>query len=129
MGSRTKRPFVRARRNGSTRTKCAGPITRRYFLSLTDPAAAIPEWRLAAELGGDRYPVARLRLGAALLDLGRIDEAETEFRRVLDAEPNNSQRSFCSAARRSPKASFKRALIHWACAAKSPSTRKGALTA
>ena len=35
------------------------PYYQAHFLSLTNPAAAIPEWRLAAERGGDRYPVAR----------------------------------------------------------------------
>jgi tetratricopeptide (TPR) repeat protein len=105
------------------------PYYQAHFLTLSDPAAAIPEWRRAAELGGDRYPVARLRLGAALLDLGRIDEAETELRRVLDAEPNNPQALLLLGRTEVAQGKFQESLVQLDLAAKSPSTRKGALTA
>jgi protein O-GlcNAc transferase len=105
------------------------PYYQAYILSLDAPAAAIPEWRRAAELGGDRYPVARLRLGAALLELGRTDEAETEFRRVLDAEPNEPQAFLLLGRAEVAQGELQESLVHLSLAAKSPSTRKGALTA
>jgi tetratricopeptide (TPR) repeat protein len=105
------------------------PYYQAHFLTLSDPAAAIPEWRRAAELGGDRYPVARFRLGAALLDLGRTDEAETELRRVLDAEPNNPQALLLLGRAEVAQGKFQESLVHLDLAAKSGSTRKGALTA
>ena len=105
------------------------PYYQAHFLSLESTAAAIPEWRRAAELGGDRYPVTRLRLGAALLDLGRADEAETELRRVLDAEPNNPQALLLFGRIEVTQGKFQESLVHLGLAAKSPSTRHGALTA
>jgi tetratricopeptide (TPR) repeat protein len=105
------------------------PYYQAYATALDAPTAAIPEWHRAVALGGDGYPVARLRLGAALLELGRTDEAETELRRVLDAEPNESQALLLLGRAEYARGEFQESLVHLGLAAKSPSTRKGALTA
>jgi tetratricopeptide (TPR) repeat protein len=58
----------------------------------TDPEGALPLLRRAADLcnahdAGNAVP--RLRLAEALLELGRPDEARTEFRSVLGRQPDN----------------------------------------
>lgn len=58
-------------------------------LSIEQPEAALPELRRAAELCGDSPSAPRLRLGNVLLTLGKIDEAEACFRRVLQHDPGN----------------------------------------
>jgi tetratricopeptide (TPR) repeat protein len=96
---------------------------------LEAPAAGIQEWQRAVALGGDRYPVARLRLGAALLELGRIDEAETELRGVLNADPNDPQALLLLGRAEVAQGQFQESLVQLDLAAKSSSTRKGALLA
>lgn len=44
----------------------------------------------AVELSGD-VPAPRLRLGEAFLEQGRLDEAERQFRRVLERDPANAR--------------------------------------
>ena len=102
-----------------------------HFLLLTNLAAAIPEWRrLAAERGGDRYPVS-LALARLSLTWGESTKRKPKSAAFWTRNPTiRTRSSFRSAARKSPKASFKRALIHWAApkvsvhAAKAPSRRR-----
>jgi tetratricopeptide (TPR) repeat protein len=53
-----------------------------------DPDAAIPKLRQAAGIGGDG-PAPRLKLAGVLVGQGRLDEAEAEYRRVLEDDPDD----------------------------------------
>jgi Flp pilus assembly protein TadD len=55
-----------------------------------DPDAVVHSLERAVELGGDA-PVPRLRLGEALLERGRLDEAELNFRKVLERDSKNAR--------------------------------------
>src|SRR5262249_30843390 len=60
---------------------------------LHDPVnfgAGLGSLERAVELSGD-LPAPRLRLGEALLEQGRLDEAERHFRHVLEREPTNAR--------------------------------------
>jgi tetratricopeptide (TPR) repeat protein len=63
------------------------PYYRAEILRYSDPDAAISELRRAVELDGKTEP--RLRLGNVLILQGQFDEAEAEFRRVLERDANN----------------------------------------
>lgn len=41
--------------------------------------------------GTDEFPMAQLLLADAYRQLGQLDEAETEYRRILDKQPNNAK--------------------------------------
>jgi tetratricopeptide (TPR) repeat protein len=64
-----------------------------YLLALSllgkDQEAALVKLRRAAELCGDE-PAPRLTLGELLLDRDEADEAEAQFRTVVDRDPNNA---------------------------------------
>jgi len=64
-----------------------------YFCGLTltqgDPDAAIPEFRRAVELWSDAAESPRLRLAETLLGQGWFDEAEEQFRRLLEIQPED----------------------------------------
>jgi tetratricopeptide (TPR) repeat protein len=53
-----------------------------------DPGPGLPLLQRAVELAGDK-PAPRLRLGEALLEQGRHEEAEHQFRRVLEKDHQN----------------------------------------
>ncbi len=105
------------------------PYFQAYILSLDSAAAAIPEWRRAADLGGAPFSVARLHLGAAFLDLGRADEAKAEFHRVLEDQPDDPQALLLLGRAEYARGDYQESLAHLDLAAKSPSTGKQALTA
>jgi tetratricopeptide (TPR) repeat protein len=65
------------------------PYLHGLTLLLTDLDRGIDKVRRAVELSGPSRPAPRLRLAEALLARGRPDEAESEFRHVLDHEPDN----------------------------------------
>ena len=60
-------------------------------LCLNDPQAAMAKLQRAVELLGGSFDGARLRWGELLLRQGRLDEAEDQFRRVLDQNPENAR--------------------------------------
>ena len=105
------------------------PYYQGYILSREDPPAAVPKWRRAVDLSGDRLSVARLRLGAALLEQGRADEAEIELRRVLQAQPDDPSAHLLLGRAEYARGEFQESLADLGRAADAPPTRKGALTA
>ncbi len=104
------------------------PYYRGYILSLDDPVAAVPQWERAVELSGDRDAAPRLRLGAAYLEQGRTEDAETQFRRVLERRPDDPEanlqlaRAECGSRRRPGWLGVTRSR------ARAPFTRKAAHT-
>jgi tetratricopeptide (TPR) repeat protein len=56
-----------------------------------DPGAAIEKFQRAVELGGDTPQTLRLRLGEALLGQDRLEEAEQQFLRILQLDPDNAR--------------------------------------
>jgi len=66
-----------------------------YLRGLTrfdeNPAAGIPFFQQAADLCGDSAAAPRLRLAETLLEYGRTDEAEKNFRRVLLRNPKDAR--------------------------------------
>jgi tetratricopeptide (TPR) repeat protein len=67
------------------------PYYQGVELCLNDPAVAIGKLQRAAELFDSRFDGARLRLGELLLRQGCLDEAEDQFRRVLQQHPENAR--------------------------------------
>jgi tetratricopeptide (TPR) repeat protein len=67
------------------------PYHQGVLLLLDNPNEAIPKLRRAAELCGDSNPAPRLRLSEALLSLGRVEEAEENFRQVRQRDPGNAR--------------------------------------
>jgi tetratricopeptide (TPR) repeat protein len=65
------------------------PYLRGLTLVLTDPAAGIPCLERAVERGGDSPPAPRLRLAEALLDQGRLDEAQSHLEQAARRDPAN----------------------------------------
>jgi tetratricopeptide (TPR) repeat protein len=61
-----------------------------YQANVNDPEVAIAKLQRAAALLTNHSEVARLRLGELLLRQGRLDEAEVQFRRVLQQHPGNA---------------------------------------
>ncbi len=75
--------------------RCDGAEPRwPYLIGLallgTDPEGALPYFRRSADLCDGRPDVARLRLAQTLLLLGQLDEAEQEFRRLLEASSDHA---------------------------------------
>ncbi len=52
------------------------------------PAEAVPYLEQAADLAGDNH-TPRLQLAEVLYELGRLDDAESQYRRVLDRDADN----------------------------------------
>jgi tetratricopeptide (TPR) repeat protein len=59
-----------------------------------NPASALPSLQRAARLAPADMPMPRLRLAELLLELGRVDEADKEFRTVLADHPGDVQAQF-----------------------------------
>jgi tetratricopeptide (TPR) repeat protein len=66
------------------------PYYRAVALATTEPDAALAELRRAVDLWGDTEVMPRLRLADLLLEQGRMEEAQEQFRHVLRQAPNNS---------------------------------------
>src|SRR5262249_24515009 len=56
-----------------------------------DPITAIQHFQRAVDLGGDTPDALRLHLAEALLGQDRLDEAERQFKRVLELNPANAR--------------------------------------
>lgn len=65
------------------------PYYHALALAWEDSGDTLPLLERAAELFGDAVAVARLRLAEGLLEQGRLDEADGQFRRVLRGEARN----------------------------------------
>ncbi len=65
------------------------PYLRALALQRSDPETAVAELRRALDLGGDEVGPARLRLAELLLEQGRLEEADREFRLALASNPND----------------------------------------
>ncbi|MBV9125493.1 MAG: tetratricopeptide repeat protein [Planctomycetes bacterium] len=102
------------------------PYYQGYILTLDKPGAAIAKLQQAADLIGDQPTAPRLRLGIALLGLGRTEEAEAQFRRVLNREPDNPQAHLQLARVLLDQGDLKECLLHLGHALDAPSTRKAA---
>jgi tetratricopeptide (TPR) repeat protein len=66
------------------------PYLRGIFEAKSDADAGLPHLQRSVQMGGTAV-VPRLALGEALLRLGQADEAEDNFRAVLQAEPENAR--------------------------------------
>jgi len=99
-----------------------------YILSLDDPVAAVPQWERAVELAGDRDAAPRLRLGAAYLEQGRTEDAEAQFRRVLERQPDDPEANLQLARAECTQGAYREGLAFLGRAAEAPFTRKGAHT-
>jgi cytochrome c-type biogenesis protein CcmH/NrfG len=64
------------------------PYLHGLTLRFSDTDRAIAQIQRAVQLQGDA-PAMRLRLAEALLEQGRLDEAEEQYRRLLDLDPGN----------------------------------------
>ncbi|HEX5272368.1 MAG TPA: tetratricopeptide repeat protein [Gemmataceae bacterium] len=104
------------------------PYLAGVTLYSTDPAAAEPAFRQAAELCGGPNYAPRLRLAQTLLLLGRLDEAEQEFRRLLDPPPGPDPARVGLARTLLERGRPADALAELGPAADSPLTRKAAAT-
>jgi tetratricopeptide (TPR) repeat protein len=93
-------------------------------LGEADPQNALPYLRKAAELS-DRYP-ARDRLGELLLELGRLDQAEAEFKQALAADADDARARFGLAQVAADRGDPRAALRHLHAVGDSPNARKRA---
>jgi tetratricopeptide (TPR) repeat protein len=66
------------------------PYLRGTAVRNTDPELALEKLRRAAALCGDVPDAPRLKRAELLLELGRLPEAEAEFRRLLQADPDHA---------------------------------------
>lgn len=106
------------------------PYLEAVSLLLSDPVAALPCWRRAAECPGDddHAVTARLRWAEELIANGRGAEAEPVLRAVLAARPDSARAHFAlgqlATARNDPQAG----VAHFDRCAGDPCARRGAAT-
>jgi tetratricopeptide (TPR) repeat protein len=67
------------------------PYLHAVAVQRIDPETAVAELQRALERGGDEAAVAQLRLAELLLEQGRLEEAESEFRAALKANPDDAR--------------------------------------
>jgi tetratricopeptide (TPR) repeat protein len=67
------------------------PYFQALALTPEDPEGAIPKLQRAVELFGDAAEAPQLRLAETLLGEGRLEEADREFRRILQQHPDNAR--------------------------------------
>jgi tetratricopeptide (TPR) repeat protein len=100
-----------------------------YFRALTlgpgDPDASIAVLRRAVELWGDAAGTARLKLAEVLLEQGRLDEAETHFRRVMEKNPEDLRAHYGLGRLCHLRGDLEAGLLHLRRAAASPFARRG----
>jgi tetratricopeptide (TPR) repeat protein len=65
------------------------PYLQGLTLLLSDVPAGIACLQRAVERGGDRFLAPRLRLAEALLDVGRLDEADQHLQRAAELDPED----------------------------------------
>ena len=93
-----------------------------------DPDAAVAHLARAAQLCRERPDIARLKLAEALLARGRIDDAEKNFRRLLEVHPRHPRASLGLARLAFLRGNLDAARSHLALAVSDPQTRKAART-
>jgi tetratricopeptide (TPR) repeat protein len=86
----------------------------------------VPEFRRSADLCGRAPDIARLQLAQTILLLGRLDEAEREYRRLLDEDPTHAAASLGLGRILFERGKLADALDTLAPAADGPLTRKAA---
>jgi tetratricopeptide (TPR) repeat protein len=103
------------------------PYLQGTSLLLRNPEAALPFLRRAVELC-DAYEeentAPRLRLAETLLELGRTEEAEAQFRVVLAQEPDNPRVHYNLGLLASTRNDLKGSIDHLQHSASSPSGRQ-----
>ena len=100
----------------------------RGYLSLHGPggpAAALPHFQLAANLGPPDSP-ARLRLADTLLELGRLDEAEQEYRKILAIHHDDPQAQLGLGRLAVARGQHRESLTHLLIASEYPGTQNRA---
>jgi tetratricopeptide (TPR) repeat protein len=102
------------------------PYYQGITLSLSSSEAAVAKLRRALDLGGDASGAARLRLGDLLLKAGRLEEAEEQFRLLLQREPANPRAALGLAQVAWERGAPEQSLTHLRRAVDSPFTRKKA---
>jgi Tfp pilus assembly protein PilF len=70
------------------------PYCHALTLLSESPLEALDKLRQTVALCGDSPDAPRLRLAELLLECGQLDEAEGQFRRALDANPDNPRAHF-----------------------------------
>jgi Tfp pilus assembly protein PilF len=93
-----------------------------------DPAAAVPLLRRAAELSGDRDDTARLMLAELLLTQGQPDEARPILLKVLARDPDQPRANLLLGRLEVQAGDPAAGLAYLRRAARSPFTRRVALT-
>jgi tetratricopeptide (TPR) repeat protein len=95
-------------------------------LCLNDPDVAIVNLQHAADLLGGHSDAARLRLGEILLRQGRLEEASTEFNRLLRSDPEHAHAHLNLARIARERGDLQGSLTHLSHAMESDYTRRAA---
>lgn len=91
-----------------------------------NPEAAIPSLERAASLVPRNSPMPRLRLADLLLQLGRIDDADKQYRKVLADKPGDMHAQFGLAQVSVDKHEYQEAMRYLEAVAENPHTQKRA---
>jgi tetratricopeptide (TPR) repeat protein len=102
------------------------PYHQAALIFVKDAEGAVPKLRRTAELCGDRFDTARLRLGDLLLSLGRYDEAREQFQHILQLQPSHSAAHLGLARAAWDQGDASGSLEHLAHSVTDPHTRKAA---
>jgi tetratricopeptide (TPR) repeat protein len=102
------------------------PYYQGITLALDNPEAAIARFQRALELGGEASGANRLRLAELLQTVGRLDEAEEQFRLLARSDPANPRAALGLAQIAYEQGGPERSLTHLRRAVNSPFTRKRA---
>ncbi|MBC7855263.1 MAG: tetratricopeptide repeat protein [Pirellulaceae bacterium] len=96
-----------------------------YLDGTIGPAEALPHFELAASLSPPES-LARLRMAEMLLELGRLDEAEQEYRKVLAVQKQDPQAQLGLGRLAVARRQYRQALPYLQPAAEHPQVRKTA---
>lgn len=96
-----------------------------YLDGTIGPAEALPHFELAASLSPPES-LARLRMAEMLLELGRLDEAEQEYRKVLAVQKQDPQAQLGLGRLAVARRQYRQALSFLQPAAEHPRVRKSA---
>jgi len=98
----------------------------RLYQSGPHPEKSLPCYERAAALAAGDMPMPRLRLADLLLALGRVDDADKEFRQVLGGNANNPYAQFGLAQVGMARQRYAEALPFLQAVAEEPHVRKRA---
>jgi tetratricopeptide (TPR) repeat protein len=91
-----------------------------------NPMAAVTNLEHAAGLFSDRESAPRLKFADTLLSLGRVDEAEAQYRQVAQREPNSAAAALGLAKVANARERFSDAANFLSAAMQDPTTRRAA---